>query len=291
MRISDNMRFSTVERSIADLRSRQAQVANQASTGRRVIAPSDDPVAAAELTRIQSRLDRTQDFRNTIQTVRSDASLSEATLAQASQFMVRAREIATQGANDSLNPADRAALAVEVSALKEQLLATANTRGTRGYLFSGTQTTTPTLSSTGAFQGDGQQHQVEIAPGVTSTVTMSGALAFTAAGGVDAFATLDALEQALNADDGRAVAATLGNLEASRDQMVRQQGQAGMIMNRLDTADEALSVMDLELTKRQADLGAADPIETLTELSKLTQALEQAIGVARITLNTEVDRF
>ncbi|MET0413192.1 MAG: flagellar hook-associated protein FlgL [Polyangiaceae bacterium] len=291
MRISDNMRFLTMERSIADLRSRQAQAANRASTGRRVIAPSDDPVAAAELTRIQSRLDRTQDFRSTIQSVRSDASLSEATLAQASQFMVRAREIATQGANDTLNPADRAALAVEVSALKEQLLATANTRGTRGYLFSGTQTTTPTLSSTGSFQGDNQQHQVEIAPGVSSTVSVSGSLAFTAAGGVDAFATLDALAQALNADDGRAVAATLGNLEASRDQMVRQQGQAGMIMNRLDTADEALSVMDLELTKRQADLGAADPIETLTELSKLTQALEQAIGVARITLNTEVDRF
>jgi flagellar hook-associated protein 3 FlgL len=291
MRISDNMRFLTVERSIADLRSRQAQAANQASTGRRVIAPSDDPVAAAELTRIQTRLDRTQDFRDTIQSVRSDASLSERTLAQASEIMVRAREIATQGANDALNPADRAALAVEVSALKEQLLATANTRGTRGYLFSGTQTTTATLSATGAFQGDNQQHQVEIAPGVSSTVSVSGAAAFTAAGGVDAFSTLDALEQALNGNDGRAVAATLGDLEASRDQMVRQQGQAGMIMNRLDTADEALSVMDLELTKRQTDLGAADPIETLTELSKLTQALEQAIGVARITLNTEVDRF
>jgi flagellar hook-associated protein 3 FlgL len=291
MRISDNMRFQTVQRSLADLRSRQAQAANQVSTGRRVIAPSDDPVAAAELTRIESRLVRTQDFRNTIQSVRSDASLSERTLAQASEFMVRARELATQGANDTLSAADRASLAVEVTALKEQLLATANTRGTRGYLFSGSQTTTPTLSATGVFQGDSQQHQVEIAPGVTSTVTVSGATAFTAAGGVDAFATLDALEQALLSNDGRAVAATLGNLEASRDQIVRQQGQAGMIMNRLDTADEALSVTDLELSRRQKDLGEADPIEALTELSKLSTALEQAIGVARITLNTGVDRF
>jgi flagellar hook-associated protein 3 FlgL len=291
MRISDNMRFQTVQRSLADLRSRQAQAANQVSTGRRVINPSDDPVAAAELTRLQSRLARTQDFKNTIQNVRSDASLSERTLAQASEFMVRAREIATQGANDTLSPADRASLAVEVRSLKEQLLATANTRGTRGYLFSGSQTNTPTLSSTGAFQGDNQQHQVEIAPGVTSTVTVSGETAFTSAGGVDAFATLDALEQALNDDDGRAVAATLGDLEASRDQMVRQQGQAGMIMNRLDTADEALSVTDLELSRRQNQLGEADPIEALTELSKLSNALEQAIGVARITLNTDVDRF
>jgi flagellar hook-associated protein 3 FlgL len=285
------MRFLTMQRSLSDLRSRQAQVANQAATGRRLINPSDDPVAAAELTRIQSRLARTQDFKNTIQSVRSDASLSEATLAQASQFMVRAREIATQGANDTLSPADRSSLAVEVHALKEQLIATANTRGTRGYLFSGSQTTTPTLSGTGAYQGDDQQHQVEIAPGVTSIVTVSGSLAFTAAGGVDAFATLDALEQALNADDGRGVAATLGDLEASRDQMVRQQGQAGMIMNRLDTADEALSVTDLELTKRQNDLGEADPFETLSELTKLSNTLEQAIGVARITLNTGVDRF
>lgn len=291
MRISDNMRFQTVQRSLADLRSRHAQVANQVATGRRVIAPSDDPVAAAELTRIQTRLTRTQDFRNTIQSVRSDASLSESTLAQASDFMVRAHEIAIQGANDTLSSKDRASLAVEVAALKEQMLATANTRGTRGYLFSGSQTTTATLSPTGAFQGDDQQHQVEIAPGVTSTVTVSGATAFTAAGGVDAFATLDALEQALRSDDGKAVAATLGDLESSRDQIVRQQAQAGMIMNRLDTADQALSVTDLELSKRQADLGEADPIESLTELSKLSNALEQAIGVARITLNTDVDRF
>lgn len=286
MRISDNMRFLSVQRSLSGLRSRQAEVMNQITSGRRVLAPSTDPVAAAELTRLESRLSRTRDFKNTIDNVRADASLSEATLEQASGLFVRAKELAVQGANDTLTAEDRAAIAIEVRALKEQLVAVANTRGSRGYLFSGSQTNTATLSTAGAFQGDDTQHRVEIAPGVSTDVTVSGSQAFTAAGGTDAFAALDALEQALLGGDGAQVSATLTDLESSRAQITRVRSEAGLVLNRLDTADEALSVTELELQKRQAALGEVDPFDALSELTRLSTALEQAIGVARLTLNS-----
>ncbi len=291
MRVTDNMRFTSAQRSLAALRSRHAQLTNQITSGSRVSAPSDDPVAAARMTRLAAQASRTADYRATIDTVRSDIRLSESTLAEAAGLMVRAQELAMQGANGSLTAEDRRTLAEEVEALQSQFVATANTRGGRGFLFSGNRTDTAALSPTGTYQGDGEEHAVEVSPGVTAAVTVSGAEAFTAAGGVDAFATLGALRAALLAGDGAQVADTLGNLEASRAQIVRAQAKSGLIMNRLDAADEALSVTALELDRRRSELGEVDPFSALSELSQLTTTLEQAIAVARNTLGTGNDLF
>jgi flagellar hook-associated protein 3 FlgL len=292
MRITENMRFTDVARSLSALRSRLADVTNQVSSGRRVVKPSDDPIAAAELTRISAREARTLDYQNTIGTVRSDLSLSESNLGEASGLMARAHEIAVQGANGSLSAADRKTLAAEVVSIREQLTSTANAKGTSGgYLFSGSKSSTAAFSSTGAYQGDNSEHQVEIAPGVVARVAVTGANAFGAAGGTDAFAVLDSLRQALVDDDHDAIAAALDPIEASRSQIVRAQSDAGLILNRLDTADEALSLTQLELGKRESELGAVDPFAALTELTQLSSTLEQAIAVARKTLNVGTDLF
>jgi flagellar hook-associated protein 3 FlgL len=285
------MRFVSVQRSLSALRSREADVTNQISSGRRLNKPSDDPAGVAQLTRLNAQAARTADYQNTVSTVRADISLSERTLAEASGLMVRAKELALLGGNAALSPSDRSALAVEAAALREQLVAVANTRGSRGYIFSGRQTSTPSLNSLGVYQGDSLEHEVEIAPGVTARVTVTGAQAFTADGGTDAFATLQALEEALLNDDGAGVRATLGALEESRSQIVRVQAEAGLILNRLDAADEALSVTSLELAKRQSALADVDPFAAISELTQLTTTLEQAIAVARQTLNSRGQLF
>jgi flagellar hook-associated protein 3 FlgL len=291
MRITDNMKFSSVQQSLATLRSRHATLANQITTGRKVLAPSDDPVAAAKLVRLNARASRTADYQKTISTVRADISMSEGSLAEASGLMVRAQELAIQGANDALSPNDRSALAVEVASLKEQLLATANGHGERGYLFAGSQTATPPFASDGTYQGDDIEHEVEISPGVRTRVSVTGADAFTAAGGTDAFATLDALHAALLSNDASTISATLGDLESSRAQIVRMQGQSGLIMNRLDTADEALSVTALELARQDSEAGDVDPFAAISELTQLSTTLEQAIAVARQTFATGNNLF
>jgi flagellar hook-associated protein 3 FlgL len=291
MRITDNMRFDTVQQSLSSLRSRQAELTGQISSGSKINAPSDDPVAAARLTRISAQASRTADYRSTIDSVRADLQLSEGSLAQASDLMVRAKELALQGATGSLTADDRKTLANEVATLQAQFVSTANARGNRGYLFSGNRTDTATLAGNGDFQGDDSEHEVEISPGVTTAVSVTGSEAFTTAGGVDAFATLSALRQALESDDADGVAATLGNLESSRAQIVRVQAKTGLIMNRLDSADEALSVTALELDRRRSEVGDVDPFSALSELSQLSTTLQQAIQVARNTFSSNGNLF
>ena len=152
MRIADNMRFDTVQRSLSALRSRQATLTAQLSSGSRIASPSDDPIAASGLTRIAAQSARTADYRSTISTVRSDLELSEAGLAQASDLMVRAKELALQGSNGSLTADDRRMLANEVDTIQKQFISTANARGSRGFLFSGNLTDKAALDENGSYQ-------------------------------------------------------------------------------------------------------------------------------------------
>ena len=285
MRISENMRYDMVGRSLSDLSSRQAKAAQQASTGQRVGAPSDDPIAAAELTRLSAAQAHATQLQKTVSSVRGDAQIAEGVLGEAGDVLARLHEIAMQGANDTLSASDRASLADEVKTLKAHLVGLANTKGSNGYLFGGTKTDVEPFDATGLFTGNDDAHQVEVSPGLSVRANPSGADAFTAQGGTDAFATLDALEAGLRANNGSAVSGTLGQIEASRDQITKVRAESGLLLDRLDATDSALSQAQLTLGSRTVAVGQADPFTSYSDLTRLNNTLTQAIAVARTTLS------
>lgn len=285
MRITDGMRYGSIAKNLADLSARQNQASQQALTGRRINAPSDDSIGAAQLVRAHSALKHADAQRAAITSAKGDAEQSEAVLDQANSLFQRAHEIALQGANGSLSADDRTALATEISHLKAELVDLANARGARGYLFGGSKTSSPPFSASGAFSGDNTPQVIQLGSGNPTPVSASGANAFTAAGGRNVFADLDALASALTADDPIAVSATLDNLETSRKQIVREQAQAGLTMNRLDASDSALEQLQLSLGKQEQNAGAADPYDAYSKMTALSQSLERAVSVSRQILD------
>ncbi|HEY2405597.1 MAG TPA: flagellar hook-associated protein FlgL [Polyangiaceae bacterium] len=285
MRVTDNMRYNQVLYNLASLSSRQADAAQQAQTGSRVNAPSDDPVAAAELARLSAAQSRVSANRSTISSVRGDAELAESSLQQASDLLTSAKELATQGSNDSLNASDRAALAMQVKDLKDQLLAVANTQGQNGYIFGGSATSTQAFSSAGLFQGNDDAHTVDIGNSTPTTVSVSGAKAFTSAGGRDVFGDLDALYTALSSNDADGIRGTLTNLDTSRAQINSAQAEAGAVLNKLDASDSVLSSVDLNNQQQQSEVGAADPAQAYSNLNQLNNALTRSVTVAQQILS------
>jgi flagellar hook-associated protein 3 FlgL len=285
MRVSDNMRQMNLVRSMNQLTSRQAEAQERALTGRKVNKPSDDPSAAAELARIRSSQHLTEAGIKAATTARGELELAEGVLAQAGDLFQTAHEIAMQGANASLNGTQRKDLAAQVGHLRAQLVGLANTQGATGFLFAGSQTASTPFSATGAFSGDDHAHQVDLGSGPPMTVNVSGARAFTAAGGRDVFAELDALEAALNANDQAAVSNTLPGLESSREQLMTARSDAGLKLERLETTEEVLSQAKFALAKRDQDTGGADTYQAYSDLVTLGQSLEQAVAVAKRILD------
>src|SRR5450432_1212015 len=140
MRVTENMRYASVTNNLSSLASRQAKAAQVAQTGDRINAPSDDPIAAAELARLSASQNQIAARRSTITSVRGDAELAESQLQAASDLMATAKDLAMQGANGTLTADQRATMASQIKDIKDQLVGVANTKGSSGYLFGGLQT-------------------------------------------------------------------------------------------------------------------------------------------------------
>ena len=285
MRVTENMRYASVTNNLSTVTSRQAKAAQVAQTGIRVNAPSDDPIAAAELARLSASQTQISARRSTISSVRGDAELAETQLQSASDLLATAKELAMQGANGTINAEQRTTLAGQIKDLKEALVGLANTKGSAGYLFGGLQTQNRPFSNSGAFSGDDGSHLVDIGNSTPTAVNASGAKAFTVAGGRDVFADLDTLYTALNGNDVAGVAASLDNLDASRAQITQAQSAAGTMINRLDASDAVLSAANLQTQKSTQEVGAADPVQAFSNLTQLNNSLQQAVSVAKTMLD------
>jgi flagellar hook-associated protein 3 FlgL len=285
VRVTEGMRYASVTNNLADVSSRQAAAAQQAQTGQRVNLPSDDPIAAAQLARLSASQAQVTARRGTISSVRGDTELAESSLQQASDLMATAKELAVQGGNGSLGAPERAALALQVKDIRDQMLGIANTKGSSGYLFGGSQTQTQPFTTAGAFTGDDESHVVDIGNSTPTAVNASGAQAFTVAGGRDVLGDLDSLYTALNTNDTAGVSATLDNLDASRAQITNAQAATGTIVNRLDASDAILSNAQLQNSKSTEEVGSADAAAAYTNLTQLNNALQQSVSVSKSILD------
>jgi flagellar hook-associated protein 3 FlgL len=285
MRVTEGMKYSQVLSNLANITSQHAKAAQEASTGLRVSKPSDDPIAAAELARLSASSSQTKAHLSTIDTVRGDAELTESTLSDASDVLSRLKEIALQGANGELTAEDRKTLGIEVAGLKDTLLKLGNVRGTRGYLFSGSQVTTAAFDPTGAFQGDDTAHVVQIGNSTPTAVSTSGAEAFVVAGGRNVFADVQSLATALATDNLAAIRQSIDDVSTSQTQLTNARARSGLVLSKLDASQSVLSSLDTEQQKRAQAEGAADPYESYTRFNSLGQSLERAIAVSKQILD------
>ncbi len=184
MRVSSGMIFdagiSSINRQTASLLHLQQQVAS----GRRILTPSDDPVAAARALEVTQASDVADQFKRNLSSATSTLGLEEAQLASAGDMLGRVRELAVQGGNASLSANDRKAIAIELRSRFDELLGIANaTDGTGQHIFSGYMgATTPFAGSVDnilagneiVYLGDDGQRKLQVAPTRSLEISDSG---------------------------------------------------------------------------------------------------------------------
>jgi flagellar hook-associated protein 3 FlgL len=286
MRITENMTLSAALRGQTQAARRMNDATRVASTGQRVNAPSEDAVAWSTAVGHDARIQRMEGRLQTHGRVGGDLDLAESSLASAEDLMVRAREIAVQGATGTLDTRARADLGRQVNDIRTAMIALADTRGATGYLFGGTRTDAAPFDSAGVFSGNDVETRVEIADGVTARSNASGARAFTAAGGRDIFADLQTLANALTTDDVLTVRSSLTSIDAGHAQLVTARVETGLASERFRTASEVTSNALLHTQMARASEVEADLPTAISDLSTTRAAFERGISVTREILQT-----
>lgn len=286
MRITESLKYTNITSQLGQLRQRYNDAVTQSSSGKRVNAPSDDPIAAAQNVRIQASMGDNDAFRKTIATVKGDAELTESALDSAGQVLQRAIELAMSGANESTSAEQYKALSTEAQQLLQTMIGLGNSKGVNGYLFAGTLTDQKPFSDAGQFSGNDDVREISIDGGPLAAVTVSGRTAFADPGGRDVMQDLQSLTTALTAGDAQAVQVALDNIQSSHTQVVTARAQAGLIMDRLTLTDNFLNQTNTNLASESSTLTDADTAAVFSTLSQLQTTIQQTVAVDQKLLQT-----
>ncbi len=114
---------------------RQAELATQQerlATGKRVLKPSDDPVAATLAETAANRLSRIQADMRALESSRTSLQQAESALGQSGELLQKVRELLVTAGNGSFNQSQREDIARQLEGLREQLIGVANLRDNAG---------------------------------------------------------------------------------------------------------------------------------------------------------------
>ena len=111
MRITQNMLHRTALGDVLAARVRLSRTQEQASSGLRINRPSDDPVGAGVLAGLRGERDGIAQYTRVVSALRGRVGALESALGESNDVLIRARELAIQGANGTQDAASRAQIA------------------------------------------------------------------------------------------------------------------------------------------------------------------------------------
>lgn len=264
---------------ILDAQARLQRTQEELATGKRLLNPSDDPVATSQIMTIRSELSRIETLQKNANHAYSELSLAESTVAGLQDALQRARELAVRGNNDALGAAEKAMIASEIEGLRTQIVTLANTKSAAGdYLFAGFATDQAAYQENNgivSYQGDDNAREVNLSASTTIKTRLTGKEIF----GDDAagvFSSLTAVATSLRANDRASFEAAFDALDASMTTVSEARSSLGVRMNRVSEQQSLNESFNLQLTKTLSGLEDLDYAKAISDMNLQLVALEAA---------------
>lgn len=184
MRISTTQIYNVANQSMLDAQSSINKTQQQISTGRAILTPADDPVAATKIMQLNQVISQGEQFEKNVDLAENKLSLEEVALESITNVLQRVRELAVSAGNSAvLTPAEYENIASELEARTDELLNLMNSRTANGeYLFSGHKGQTQPFEANGDgtfdYHGDEGQQFIQVSTEAKIAVSDSGFEAF-----------------------------------------------------------------------------------------------------------------
>lgn len=294
MRVTQNAFSDSLIGRLNSLTARQYDLQSQVSSGLRVQAPSDDPVAMQNVLRFKTSQAEEQQYSSSISTLQSRAASTYSVLQKLSTISSDVGVVATSVGN--ITQSDLSVYAGKVSDAIDSALAQVNTKdpATGQYLFGGTASSQPPFVATRdangkitavTYQGNSSVNESEIAAGSTVTADVPGAsgggnrgLITDSTSGADFFNHLISLRDHLLANDKAGVASTdIPALQKDENNIVYQVSANGSLQSRLQAASSSASDNVTALDKMISNASDIDLVSTMVQLNQAQNSYQAAL--------------
>ena len=286
MRISTSTIFDGGGARLSELQAQIDRTGKQIASGRKVLTPADDPVAAARALEVQQSAAINEQYAKNRLNLKNALGVMDGSLSSMVDTLQGMHEQLIAAGNATYSASDRAAIGKVLQGQLDQLLALGNsTDGAGHYLFSGLQSGTPAFAADAGsgvigYQGDGSaQQSVQVDGTREMAINVMGSSLFTAA---NLFKPLS--EAIAGLQDPASSATARGTLMASAGSALDTalssvstvQATVGTQLQQLDALDSLGSDRQLQYQQTLSDLQALDYNQALSDLAQQQLALTAA---------------
>jgi len=287
-----------------------SRLREQISSGKRINRPSDDPSSFTAAERMKTLGNQLARREESIASARTFVDRTQQELDGMADLFTQARENGVQAADDTRSDEDRAAIAQELRALKDEVVDRMNSTQDGEYIFAGNRTDTQPFAADGSVNGaspiNGSLNNIDgdrtrpIGKNQDLTVNIDGkslAQYGTTSGG-DPKTITGALDNLINAVDPKDntgsdpdIRPALGEVEDALDHVISKGSEAGTIGRRLSTAQEQVEAASLEANERRSDAEDTDLATAISELQQQQTQLQAAFQATSSSQQTSLVNF
>ncbi len=282
MRVTSSMMVTSTLRDLGySLRNLQ-KTQTRLSTGKQLTRASDDPTAAANALTLRSQQARSTQRERSLIDAQGWLDTADASLSTGLDRLVRAKEIVVRASSSGglSDPSARNGMATEIRAIRDDLLALANTKYGSRSLFNGTASG-DAYSASGLYQGNSATVVRDVAPSTSLQVNITGPQIFGTEGGPvgNMFQILERLATAIDAGDGAAIATEHLNLSAASDRMGAATVDVGTRAARVLDIRSRAQDEKLRLTTQLSEIEDVDVVDALVRSKAQETAYQAALQV------------
>lgn len=267
----------------------EQQITEELSTGEKVNALSDDPVAAGENVLLTSQVNLDDTFSQTASSTESMLQVSDSALGSVVSQLTSAISLATEANNGTLNGGNLQSITTQLTGIRDEVLSLANTTYLGQYIFAGSQSSTAPFTldnsaspATVTYNGDDVVSHVQTPNGQTVQTNVPGDQIFLSSTGGNVLATLNNLiADYSSGTPSSTAAADTAALTQALSTVSQQRVVLDNSITRLTASSNYTQSESTQLASEQNSLLQADTGQLATELS--SSETQQAALIQVIT--------
>lgn len=287
---------------IANAQQQSSQLAilqQEASTGLRILQPSDNPPAALQVLADQAWNNQLGVYHQNISDAQAKLNSSVSTLNQASNLLTQAKNLGLEGSNSSNTSSALQAMAAQVDSILKEMIQLANTKQNGQYLYGGTNSQAQpfTANSQGQviYNGSTQAMDEPVGQGLQVQTLYDGSQIFQSP---DVFQVLSSLRDALSnvnnlssSAQRSAIQQTLSQLDNANNSVLDVVGQQSASLQNLQGIDQHLQDVQLQTTQQIGNLRNADLSQVVIGMQEQQNLLQATLYSAAHVLNLSLLDF
>ena len=276
MRITDGMKYQSLLRDINRAQQRVLKAQEQVTSGKKVNKPSDNPVAASDILRINSEKAENEQFSRNLSFAQAKLHATEGAVNELESMVERALTVAQMSHG---HPESKEAYVSELNGLRDQIMFNAGTTYAGRFIFGGSITTQQPYVNTGTgivYNGNSDPMALQISRGSSVPTQIPGSDLYS--GTINIFNVIDSLVAAVQAENNTGIQTGIDSIRSFTEVVSMAQTKIGNYLNLTSSVANDLTAAKLANETELSNKEAADLAAAITELTVSQNGLQATLA-------------